>query len=99
MYPIGIVSLYSVAYNCITVPSCRRLLAQTVRCEASRLRSSRSSKRKRHLRHAEVLFEGHARNMRGYMGVKGLRPHAIAAQRRQEAQENKAQETAPAKKK
>jgi large subunit ribosomal protein L35 len=64
----------------------------------SHLRSSRSSKRKRHLRHAEVLFEGHARNMRGYMGVKGLRPNAIAAERRQEAHENKAQEMAAKKK-
>jgi large subunit ribosomal protein L35 len=65
----------------------------------SHLRSSRSSKRKRHLRHAEVLFEGHARNMRGYMGVKGLRPNQIAAERRQEAHENKVQESAPTKKK
>ena len=47
----------------------------------SHLRSSRSSKRIRHLRRASVLFEGHAKNMREFMGQKGLRPNAIAAKR------------------
>jgi large subunit ribosomal protein L35 len=48
----------------------------------SHLRSSRSSKRIRHLRRASVLFDGHARNMREFMGIKGVRPNAIAAKRR-----------------
>ncbi|HEY7120743.1 MAG TPA: 50S ribosomal protein L35 [Tepidisphaeraceae bacterium] len=48
----------------------------------SHLRSSRSSKRIRHLRKAEVLFEGHARNMRRYLGLEGLRPRQIAHERK-----------------
>jgi large subunit ribosomal protein L35 len=47
-------------------------------CFTSHLRSSRSSKRVRHLRRASVLFEGHAKNMREFMGMKGLRPNRIA---------------------
>jgi|SRR5687767_13193814 len=47
----------------------------------SHLRSSRSSKRIRKLRRASVLFEGHAKNMREFMGMKGIRPNQIAAQR------------------
>lgn len=47
----------------------------------SHLRSSRSSKRIRKLRRASVLHEGHAKNMREFMGLKGIRPHQIAAQR------------------
>src|SRR5687767_5441599 len=47
----------------------------------SHLRSSRSSKRVRKLRRASVLFEGHAKNMREFMGMKGIRPNQIAAQR------------------
>lgn len=47
----------------------------------SHLRSARSSKRKRHLRNASVLAEGHAKNMRMFMGLKGLRPNKIAADR------------------
>jgi large subunit ribosomal protein L35 len=48
----------------------------------SHLRSSRSSKRIRHLRRASVLFEGHAKNMRRYMGLSKLRPKQIAAERK-----------------
>jgi large subunit ribosomal protein L35 len=50
----------------------------------SHLRSSRSSKRIRHLRRASVLFEGHAKNMRRYMGLTKLRPNQIAARRKLE---------------
>lgn len=48
----------------------------------SHLRSARTSKRKRHLRNASVLAEGHAKNMRGFMGLHGLRPKQIAHKRR-----------------
>jgi large subunit ribosomal protein L35 len=48
----------------------------------SHLRSARSAKRKRHLRNASVLSEGHAKNMRAYMGLKALRPNKIAAERK-----------------
>ena len=48
----------------------------------SHLRSARSSKRKRHLRNASVLAEGHSKNMRAYMGVIHLRPKQAAAARK-----------------
>ena len=51
----------------------------------SHLRSARSSKRKRHLRNASVLAEGLAKNMRFFMGMKGLRPNQIAAQKAEKA--------------
>jgi large subunit ribosomal protein L35 len=47
----------------------------------SHLRSGRTSKRKRKLRRASVLHEGHARNMREFMGLRGIRPNQIAADR------------------
>ena len=47
----------------------------------SHLRSSRTSKRIRKLRRASVLHEGHARNMREFMGMRGIRPNQIAAER------------------
>ena len=47
----------------------------------SHLRSSRTSKRIRKLRRASVLHEGHARNMREFMGLKGIRPNEVAAER------------------
>jgi large subunit ribosomal protein L35 len=62
----------------------------------SHLRSSRSSKRIRKLRRASVLHEGHARNMREFMGMKGIRPNEIAAQRERQAG---AREAAAAEKK
>jgi large subunit ribosomal protein L35 len=42
----------------------------------SHLRSARTSKKKRELRRPEILFEGHARNMRDMMGISGKRPNA-----------------------
>jgi len=48
----------------------------------SHLRSSRSAKRTRHLRNASVLAEGHAKNMRAYMGLTALRPNQTAAKRK-----------------
>ena len=59
----------------------------------SHLRSARSSKRKRHLRNASVLSEGHAKNMRAYMGVIHLRPKQ-AAKARKLAEKNAAAEKA-----
>ncbi len=41
----------------------------------SHLRSARTSKKKRHLRRPEILFEGHARNMRYMMGIGGKHPN------------------------
>ena len=45
------------------------------------LRSARSAKKKRHLRRPEILFEGHAKNMRRFMGIDGLKPNRIAHER------------------
>jgi len=59
----------------------------------SHLRSARSSKRKRHLRNASVLSEGHAKNMRAYMGLTALRPNQ-AAKARKLAEKNAAAEKA-----
>ena len=59
----------------------------------SHLRSSRSSKRIRHLRKAAVLFEGHAKNMRRYMGLSKLRPAQVVHERKLAAAA-KAEETA-----
>lgn len=42
----------------------------------SHLRSARTAKKKRELRRPEILFEGHARNMRKLMGISGKRPGA-----------------------
>jgi large subunit ribosomal protein L35 len=47
----------------------------------SHLRSARSSKKKRELRRPEILFEGHARNMRRLMGIQGTHPNKIAQDR------------------
>lgn len=48
----------------------------------SHLRSSRSGKKKRHLRRASVLFEGHAKNMRLMMGISKLKPAKAAHEER-----------------
>jgi large subunit ribosomal protein L35 len=53
----------------------------------SHLMSSRSANKRRKLRKAEVLFEGHARNMRFLMGISGTRPNQIAHERRLAEQE------------
>lgn len=58
----------------------------------SHLRSSRSGNKKRHLRRASVLFEGHARNMRLMMGISKLKPAKIEHEER--IAEQKAAETA-----
>ena len=42
----------------------------------SHLRSARTSKKKRELRRPEILFEGHARNMRKLMGISGKHPNS-----------------------
>jgi large subunit ribosomal protein L35 len=56
----------------------------------SHLMSSRSANKRRKLRMSEVLFEGHARNMRDLMGISGTRPKQIAHQRRLAAEEKAA---------
>lgn len=50
--------------------------------KTSHLMSARPAKKRRHLRQSEILFEGHARNMREFMGLKGLRPAKIAHERK-----------------
>src|SRR5438270_579727 len=47
----------------------------------SHLMSARPAKRRRKLRKAAVLFEGHARNMRYMMGVSALKPNRTAHER------------------
>lgn len=53
----------------------------------SHLMSGRSSKKKRQLGRPQILFEGHARNMRRMMGVLGRRPGQIAHERAIQARE------------
>ena len=53
----------------------------------SHLRSARSAKKKRELRRPEILFEGHARNMRRFMGISGLKPAKVAHERALAAKE------------
>ena len=47
----------------------------------SHLRSARTAKKKRELRRPEMLFEGHARNMRRLMGIQGTHPRKTAMER------------------
>lgn len=47
----------------------------------SHLMSSRPANRRRKLRKPALLHEGHARNMRRFMGVSGLKPNQIAHER------------------
>lgn len=47
----------------------------------SHLMSSRPANRRRKLRKPTLLHEGHARNMRLFMGVSGLKPNQIAHER------------------
>jgi large subunit ribosomal protein L35 len=47
----------------------------------SHLRSSRPSKKKRHLRRPAILAEGIARNMRRLMVIEGNRPNRTAHKR------------------
>jgi len=48
----------------------------------SHLMSARPANKRRKLRKPEILFEGHARNMRKMMGISGVRPKQIAHERR-----------------
>ena len=45
--------------------------------ELHSLRSARDAKKKRHLGRPAILFEGHARNMRDMMGLRGVHPGKI----------------------
>jgi large subunit ribosomal protein L35 len=63
-------------------------------CFTSHLMSARPAKRRRKLRKASVLFEGHARNMRHMMGVSKLRPNKIAHERALRAQKEEKAATA-----
>ena len=47
----------------------------------SHLMSARPAKRRRKLRRAAVLFEGHARNMRAMMGISHLKPAQVEHER------------------
>ncbi len=47
----------------------------------SHLMSSRSGNKRRALRKSEVIFEGHARNMRKFMGISKLKPMKVAHER------------------
>ena len=49
--------------------------------KTSHLMSARPTKKKRKLRRPEVLFEGHARNMRRFMGISKLKPAQIEHER------------------
>jgi len=49
--------------------------------KTSHLRSGRDSSLKRRLGRASVLAEGHAKNMRRFMGVAKLKPNKIAHER------------------
>ena len=46
--------------------------------KTSHLMSARTPAKKRHLRKAEMLFEGHAKNMRKMMGLSRLKPKKTA---------------------
>jgi len=60
----------------------------------SHLMSARPAGKRRKLRKPQLLHEGHARNMREFMGVSGKRPNQIAHQRRLAAAEKQAAGTA-----
>ena len=47
----------------------------------SHLMSSRPAKRRRKLRKPQLLHEGHARNMRRFMGLSALKPNKVAHER------------------
>ncbi len=59
----------------------------------SHLRSSRSGNKKRELRRPVILFEGHAKNMRRFMGISKLKPAQVEHERALAAA-NEAKETA-----
>ncbi len=47
----------------------------------SHRRSVRSAAMKRRIRRPQIMFEGHAENLREYMGLTGLRPRKVAHER------------------
>ena len=67
-------------------------------CFTSHLMSSRSGNKRRKLRKSAVLHEGHARNMRRFMGLSRLKPLKIAHERALEAKaaEQKTETATPA---
>ena len=67
-------------------------------CFTSHLMSSRAAKRRRRLRQPEILFEGHARNMRKFMGISGKKPNQAAHQRALASREHQQPETTEAPK-
>ena len=60
-------------------------------CFTSHLMSSRPAKRRRRLRQPEILFEGHARNMRKFMGISAKKPSKTAHERSLAAKEQSEQ--------
>ncbi|HEX4052933.1 MAG TPA: 50S ribosomal protein L35 [Tepidisphaeraceae bacterium] len=64
----------------------------------SHLMSSRPSSKRRKLRRPEMLFEGHARNMRKLLGVSGIHPNKIRHERELAAKESAAKESAEERK-
>ena len=52
---------------------------------STHLRSRRDAKKKRHLGRPAILFEGHARNMREMMGLRGTHPERVRHERELEA--------------
>lgn len=53
---------------------------------STHLRSARDGNKKRHLGRPAILNEGHARNMREMMGIKGRRPNQVRHERELAAQ-------------
>src|SRR5215212_11726918 len=47
----------------------------------SHLMSARSANKRRKLRRSAILFEGHARNMRGLMGISHMKPAQVEHER------------------
>ena len=48
---------------------------------STHLRSARNGNKKRHLGRPAILNEGHARNMREMMGIRGKRPNQVRHER------------------
>lgn len=58
------------------------------RCQFnSHLNSGRSGNMKRRVGRPQIMFEGHARNIRAYLGVSGTRPKQIAHDRANKVEE------------
>ena len=56
-------------------------------CFHTHLMSARPASKRRKIRRAAILFEGHARNMRKLLGVSGIHPEKIRHERELAAQE------------